>query len=305
MKISRRTVLAATSMTVAAGLIPSRSVWANSNLTLGSKIIDVVSDGNLSLPTSMLFSDIAEKDLLPILKKHKLPTDQLEPDCNLTLVRDGENTIIFDVGAGPNFMPSAGKLTEALDAINLDPADVTHVVFTHAHPDHLWGLLDEFDDPLFPNAQHMIGKVEWDYWVNPRTVDTIGAQRQAFAVGAARLLKGMEDRISFFNFGEEILPGIMARNSVGHTPGHTAFEVRGGGESLMIVGDAIGNHHVAFEQPKWLAGSDQDKELGVKSRVSLLDQIASQNMMMIGYHLPYPGIGRAEKDASGFKFIAA
>lgn len=305
MKISRRTLLTAASTMIATGLLPTKSVWANSNLKIGSKTIDVLSDGHLSLPASMLFSDISEKDLLPILEKYDLPIDQLQPDCNLTVIRDEDRIILFDVGAGPNFMPSAGKLTEAMDAMGLDPADVTHVVFTHAHPDHLWGLLDEFDDPLFPNAQHMIGKQEWDYWINPKTIDTIGEERQAFAVGANRLLMTMENNISFFKFGEEILPGIMARNSIGHTPGHTAFEVKGGSESLMIVGDAIGNHHVAFEKPAWLAGSDQDKDLGVKSRVSLLDQIASEKMMMIGYHLPNPGIGRAEKIGDGYRFIAA
>ena len=309
MSITRRAILKSTAALTATSALQMSlglNVWANTSMSLGQKKVDVLSDGHLRLPANFLFSDLAVTDINPILQRYGLPTDTLEPDCNLTLIRDGERTILFDVGSGPNFMPSAGKLSEAMEAIDLDPADVTHVVFTHAHPDHLWGLLDEFDDPLFPEAQHMISKMEWDYWIDPKTVDTIGTQRQAFAAGAKRLLSAMEDRMEFFRFDEEILPGILARSSVGHTPGHAAFEVRDGSESLMVVGDAIANHHVAFEKPDWLSGSDQDKELGAKTRASLLDQIASQNMQMIGFHLPYPGIGRAERTTeNGYRFIAA
>ena len=111
--------------------------------------------------------------------------------------------------------------------------------------------------------------------------------------------------MSFFKFGEEILPGVMARKAVGHTPGHTAFEVRDGSESLMIVGDAIANHHMAFEHPKWYAGFDQDDALAVKTRLSMLDQLAAEKLMIIGYHLPYPGIGRAEKKDGAYRFVPA
>ncbi len=308
MTISRRLLLKTSvgvALSGAATSMWSPTAWANTGVAIGEKKIDVLSDGHLVFPADFLFAGIEENDLAPILKKYDLSAETLRPDCNLTLVRDGERTILFDVGAGPNFMPSAGMLTSALEAIEVDPADVTHVVFTHAHPDHLWGVLDEFDEPLFPEAQHMVAKAEWDYWTDPKTVETIGEARQAFAAGASRLLKAVEEKLSFFSFGEEILPGIMARNSVGHTPGHTAFEVRGRNEGLMIVGDAIGNHHVAFEQPGWPAGSDQDREKGIKARLSLLDQIASEKMMIIGFHLPHPGIGRAEKAGTGYRFVAA
>ena len=109
-----------------------------------------------------------------IVTRYGLSTDQLTPPCNVTLYRDGTNTVLFDVGSGPDFMPSAGKITEAMDAIGLAPEEVTHVIFTHAHPDHIWGLLDEFDEPLFYEAAYHIGRQEWEYWTDPATVDTIG-----------------------------------------------------------------------------------------------------------------------------------
>ena len=308
MAISRRCLLKKTAggllLPTALGL-PIYSAWAQSSISLGQFKIDVLSDGHLTLPGQLVFQGLPEVPLNTVLAKYGVSTDSVEPDCNLTLVRDGERTILFDVGAGPNFMSSAGKLVDALEAIDLDPASVTHVVFTHAHPDHLWGLLDEFDDLLFPEANYMMGKNEWDYWIDPNTVDTIGDARQAFAAGAARNLKTIEDQITFIGDGEEILPGIQARETAGHTPGHMAFEVRGGSESVMIVGDAIANHHVAFEKPDWAMGMDQEPERAAKTRMGLLDQLASEKHRIIGYHMPFPGIGYAEKKNGTYRFVAA
>ena len=91
--------------------------------------------------------------------------------------------------------------------------DVTDIVFTHAHPDHLWGLLDDFDDPLFPDASYMIGKTEWDYWLNPNTVDEIGEARASFAVGALRRLEMIEDQIEFFSDGDGEPLGVAKSSS--------------------------------------------------------------------------------------------
>ena len=280
------------------------AVWANTSLNMGDIQVDVLSDGNLTLPRNMVLHGLPADELSEILQKYDISGEQLTPDCNVTLIRDGERVILVDVGAGPEFMTSAGKLQDALAAIGVDPFDVTHVVFTHAHPDHLWGLLDDFDDPAFPNATYMIGKTEWDYWMDPKTVDTIGEGRTTFAVGAQRRLAMIEDNITTFADGEEILPGIAARATFGHTPGHMAIHVAQGSNNLMILGDCIGNHHVAFERPEWRSGTDQDGDLGATTRVALLDQLASEQMSVIGFHMPYPGIGRAEKRDDGYIFVA-
>ena len=301
--IKRRTFISRAAVGAAGLLIPS-TVWANASLTIGDITIDTLSDGHLTLPQAATFGDATADDLAPILQQYGIAADApLMPDCNVTLVRDGERTILFDVGAGPDFMATAGKLSVALDAIGVSPDDITHIVFTHAHPDHLWGVFDDFDEPFFPNATYMIGKTEWNYWIAPETIENIGAERTTFAVGAQRRLEALEDNITFFEDGEEILPGIAARGTFGHTPGHMAFQVGTGTESVMILGDCIGNHHVAFARPDLASGSDQDADMGIATRVLLLDQLASEQMHLIGFHLPYPGIGRAERKDSQFVFV--
>ncbi|WP_299472154.1 MBL fold metallo-hydrolase [uncultured Roseibium sp.] len=300
MSLSRRAFL---SGCAALPLSAQFSGFAMAEISIGSGTLTTVSDGNLTLPGSFIFDPMPQDQLLPLLEKAGVSQETLFPDCNVSLYRDGNNTILFDVGSGPDFQPSAGKLVEGLELAGVAPEDVTHVVFTHAHPDHIWGLLDEFDDPLFSEASYMIGRAEWDYWWNPETVDTIGEARAAMAVGAKRRLEAIEDTVEFFSGGEEILPGIRAVSTPGHTPGHTSFEIRRGSEAALIIGDAIGNHHIAFMRPEWPSGSDQDVEVAASTRIALLDRIVADDLKVAGFHLPGGGIGRVERTGDAFRFL--
>lgn len=289
---------------LAAGSLAALSVPSliRADVALGSATLTTLSDGHLVLPGDFVFAEMPQEELATILAAREVSRDRIEPPCNLALYRDGTNTVLFDVGAGPDFQPSAGQLVESLDAAGLAPEDVTHVVFTHAHPDHIWGLLDEFDEPLFADASYLMGRVEWDYWWNPATVDEIGEARAAFAVGAKRRMEVIEDAVELFDDDQEILPGIAAIATFGHTPGHMAFEVRSGSESGFVVGDAIGNHHVALARPDWESGSDQDAAQAVVARMSLLDRIVTAQAPMVGFHLPGGGLGRVERAQNGYSF---
>lgn len=300
----RRRFLAGMGAFGAAALLGPQRIWASAQITFGDLRIDTLSDGNLMLPADFILGGMPEKELKAVVEAFGLSRDQLTPPCNVTLLRDGNNTVLFDVGAGPDFQPSAGKLAEALSLLGVAPEDVTHVVFTHAHPDHLWGVLDEFDEPVFASAAHLIGRAEFDYWTNPDTVASIDPARTTFAVGAARRLSTIADRLTFLEDGGDILPGVVARLTPGHTPGHMSFRVGEGQQAVMVVGDAIGNHHVAFVHPEWKSGSDQDAEMAARTRMMLLDDMARDKTAIIGFHLPDGGIGRVEKEGQGYRFVA-
>jgi len=300
MKFNRRTFLSGSLALASTGLaLPPRVARAN----IGSGTLTSVSDGSLMLPGSFIFEPMPKDELAPILNDYGISDERLTPECNLALYQDGERTVLFDIGSGPDFMPSAGNLLEGLDAAGVAPEDITHVVFTHAHPDHIWGLLDEFDEPLFYDATYMMGRGEWDYWWNPETVNTIGDARAAFAVGAKRRMEVIEDSVQLFDAGDEVLPGISAIATHGHTPGHMSFEVRNGTDSALVLGDAIGNHHVAFRKPDWISGSDQDGEMAAETRKMLFDRITSEQMAVIGFHLPDGGIGRVDTASEGYVFV--
>lgn len=305
MRVTRRSVMQGA---LAGGVLAGMGGgprWARAGIDLGEIRIETLSDGHLTLPSDFIFGPMPQDALGAVLEATGItPGAPLTPPCNVTLLRRGAEVILFDAGSGPAFQETTGRIADALDTAGLAPEDVTHVIFTHAHPDHLWGVLDDFDEPFFANAQHMIGKTEWDYWIAPETVDTIEPARTTMAVGAQRRLAAMEDAMAFFEDGDEVLPGVAAVMTPGHTPGHMSFEIRSGSESVMVLGDAIGNHHVAFARPDWPSGSDQDKETARQTRATLVEWLAAEQMRFVGFHLPEGGIGRAEKTADGYRYLA-
>jgi len=305
MTVNRREFIAGLAAT---GMAPAVS-WAKSGmsgqLTLGEMQVMTLSDGHLTLPRSMLFADLEPGAVDQILQARGVAAGAIHPPINVTLLRHAGRVVLFDAGSGPGFQSTAGQLAAALDAAGVAPDEVTHVVFTHCHPDHLWGVLDDFDDPLFPNAQYLMGAVEWDYWFDPNTASTISGDRASMAVGARRRLEVIEERLTRFGDGQEVLPGVAAHASYGHTPGHMSFELRDGQKSVLIGGDAIGNHHVSFAEPGWAIGTDQDASLAAKTRHRLLDMLVHDQMQLIGYHLPNGGIGRVEIAQNGYRFIPA
>ncbi|TJZ89909.1 MBL fold metallo-hydrolase [Paracoccus gahaiensis] len=304
MHVTRRFVLARTAALISVSalpLLPQRG-WAVTTMTAGDLRIDSLSDGHLEFPPEFAFSIIPEGERDELLASLKIdPLAMVHSSLNVTLLRQGDHIVLFDVGSGPDFMPTAGKLAEALSLIDVSPEDVTDVIFTHGHPDHLWGLLDEFDEPLFPKAALKMGKVEFSYWTDPSTMDTISEERQSFAAGAMRRLTAIGDRMEQFDDDVEILPGIRAVLTPGHTPGHMSFAVGTPQEGIFVTGDFV-TSLTGFARPDLGTATDHDPELAAQTRASMLARLADEDWQIIGYHLPDSGIGRVRRKGPAFSF---
>ncbi|PZX12807.1 glyoxylase-like metal-dependent hydrolase (beta-lactamase superfamily II) [Palleronia aestuarii] len=285
-------------------LLNGGRLWSATETDLGDAMITTLSDGHLSLPESFLFGDLDRDAVERVLGETGASARALEPPCNLTLFRANGAVVLFDAGSGPSFMPSAGKLPAALNAAGVSAEDVTHVVFTHAHPDHLWGVLDDFDEPVFANAQHLMGGDELAYWSSPDTLETISPERQSFAAGAARRIEILGDRLATFDDAERIIPGITSVMTPGHTPGHMSFEIAGDTGRVFLIGDAIGNDHVAFAHPEWHAPADQDPETGARTRLALFERLTEDDVQAVGFHLPSGGLGRIVRSGDRFDWDA-
>jgi len=263
-----------------------------------------LTDGQLSLPVSFMLPDsIDENERTSFLESQGLGPDTFTPQCNVTLWRTADRLVLFDLGAGTQFMPGAGLLPESLAAVGIDAFDITDVVLTHAHPDHLWGALDDFDELAYPNATYHVHRGEREYWLADDTLTKTPDARKPFVVGAQNRLPLFDDMLSLFEWGDELLPGIEAIDTHGHTPGHTSFALHDGSNSLIVVGDALTNAAISFERPKWPSGSDQNPEQGVRTRLALLDRLSVDKSMILGYHLNAPGIGQVERLANAYRFV--
>lgn len=272
-------------------------------IEFGGGTLHVLSDGHLSLPIDMIVAGMdpsAERDAFVI---GNAPDGILRSPCHLTCWRRKAGTVLFDAGAGANFMDGAGRLGEALNGAGIGVEEITDVVFTHAHPDHLWGILDDFDDVSFPEARLHMPAAEWDYWRADGTLESIGEARQAFVVGARNRFDVIEERVALFSPGDEVVAGVEAIGTEGHTPGHCSFMLHDAGDGLVVTGDAITHPVLSFAHPRWPSGSDQDPERGIATRVTLLERLVAERTRIVGFHLPFPARGRVEATGNGFRLV--
>lgn len=275
-----------------------------SSIKIGDFKVTTFSDGHLMLPADMFAPRADAAARTTALASAGQTGNMIRSPLNVTLIERGEEKILVDVGSGDRFMATAGKLLAQLGAAGVEREQITKVVFTHAHPDHIWGTLDEFDELAFPNAAYSIAEVEWNFWQGPNALQQVPADRQAFVVGAQRNLNAVKDRISMLKPGAEIVSGLQAVDTSGHTPGHISLEIAAGGETLMILGDALAHPVISFQHPEWQPAVDQEPDKAVATRKRLLDKLAHEKTRIIGYHLPDPGTGRVVRKGTSFTYQA-
>ena len=271
---------------------------------LGSFEISVVSDGTLNVPLAFALPETPAAEAAKLFAAYGMPAEGLPPQTNVTLVRAGSELVLIDAGSGPKFQPTAGKLSENLEAAGIDPKTITKVVFTHGHADHLWGAIDDFDDAeRFPNAKYVIAAAEWDFWTNPDTPARVPDAFRGMALGSARILKQIEKKVERRKAGDTVAPGMVYVGTPGHTPGHMAVGIESGGQRLIVGGDVFNNNAVSFAKPEWRVGSDHDRDQGIATRKQLLDQLATDRIPLIGFHLSWPGFGMVERRGPTYRFV--
>ncbi len=305
--LSRRTLLAGATWVGASSLIGGDRAYAATAVhkaKLGTAEITILSDGVFTLPRSLVLPDKSEADIASLFKAHGAAMEMVA-ETNVTVVRHGAALALIDTGAGPDFMPTLGKLGDRLDEIGIKADDVTHVIFTHAHADHFWGTVDPFGEgSRWPKAKHVMARVERDFWLTPGIEEKVPAFQKSMAVGIQRRLKELGELITVAEPGAEVAPGLALVASPGHTPGHVSVAVRGGSEEVVVLGDALTHAAVSFGAPEWRWGADIDGELAIKTRKALLDDLASRKVGVIGYHLPWPGLGRVERQGGTYRYVA-
>jgi glyoxylase-like metal-dependent hydrolase (beta-lactamase superfamily II) len=299
--LSRRALLASTAASLAFAL-PASAATPHRFRHGGFEII-VVSDGHLVLPTSFLAPQAPPAERAALLKAAGQDTEQYHSPTNITLVRKGGELILIDAGSGDRFMPTAGKLFDNLKDAGIDKASITKVVFTHGHPDHLWGALDDLDDLVLPNATYYVGAAEWDFWHGENATRGLPAERAGFVTGARRRFDAVKARVKMVKPGADSVTGVRVVDTAGHTQGHVSLEIAGG-EGLIVGSDVLTHPLISFAHPEWRTTADHIPDQAATTRKTLLDRLATDKSRLIGFHLPYPGIGRVQRKGSAYQFVA-
>jgi glyoxylase-like metal-dependent hydrolase (beta-lactamase superfamily II) len=307
--LSRRDALRLAVGAGAAAFAASRAVPAHAQAAphmfkLGAAEITVLSDGHMVQPLSFALPTTEAKDVAALLSSGSAAPETFKLEVNIVIVKVPGALIVIDCGGTPDFMPTMGTFPERLERAGIKADEVTHVIFTHAHPDHLWGVIDPLDDDTrFVNARHLITATERDFWLQPGLVDRVPENVQGMTIGAARRLTLLDKRIDAVRPDADIISGVSLVSTPGHTPGHVSVLLSFGGASLLVGGDALVNPIVSFQRPEWPWGSDLDRDLGAVTRRKLLDRLAADRTLLLGYHLPWPGIGRVERKDTAYRFV--
>lgn len=306
MTISRRTLLATSAVTFAAnfatGALPAFAA-APHTFKHGAFEVTIVSDGHLVLPTSFLAPDAPPAERTALLQAAGQTAEQYQSPTNITLIRTASDLILIDMGSGDRFMPSAGKLWDNLKAAGIDKNKITKVIFTHGHPDHLWGTVDDLDDLVLPDATFYVAAPEWNFWQGDDATRGLPAERAGFVTGARRNYAAIKSKVKMYKAGDDIVTGLRAIATPGHTQGHMSLELAGS-ESLIVGGDVLTHPLISFAHPEWKPAADHVPDVAAETRKRLLDRMVADRAKLIGFHLPYPGVGTVEKKDNAYRYVA-
>jgi glyoxylase-like metal-dependent hydrolase (beta-lactamase superfamily II) len=265
----------------------------------------VVSDGFIGpFALAGLYPKVPKEDVDALAKSEFLDPEKFVIQENCLLLNTGDQLALIDTGVGPLtlFGGGAGRLAKNLEAAGVKAEDIDAIILTHGHADHLSGIMGKENKPFFPNAQIMVSKREFDFWTDEGKLSATGPMKVAVDCARANLLPN-KDRLVFVEDGKEAIKGVQAISTPGHTPGHTSYLLSSAGANFLLTGD-IAHTFVQFQHPEWEMGYDSDAVAGCGTRKRVMDMAATENLTVMVYHLPFPGIGHVARDGDAFRFVA-
>lgn len=285
----------------ARGTITGRTANTNT-FALGEMTVTTILDGLLirDNPASIFGIDQSAETVAALCRDNELPADRFVHCFVPTLVRSGGEVILFDTGFGPAGRANGqGQLAARLGEVGLTRQDVTRVVMTHMHVDHVGGLMEE-DGPAFPAAEIVCVREEFDFWLDDAR---LGSPVEAGAQAVQRNLGPLRERVRFVADGEAVSPGITAVAAFGHSPGHTAYMLESAGKRLMLTADTANHYALSLQRPDWQVLFDMDKAKAAASRHRIFGMLADEHIPFIGHHMPFPSAGYVSRTDEGFRYM--
>jgi glyoxylase-like metal-dependent hydrolase (beta-lactamase superfamily II) len=274
----------------------------------------VISDGYGPIPVRPIFvTNASEAELAPVLQANFM-SPVIQVTNNILVVDTGRERILVDTGFGEKIGPPFGSFP-GLEA-NLRRAEILSesidlVVISHGHLDHIGGLVTKSGALAFPKAQFVFVDAEWSYWTGSRYESDVNSSpmpdpfKQATIRVARENLPVVAGRSRFVKPGGEITSGVHYIEAPGHSPVHASILFTSGKEQFMHMGDIAHNPVTSLQHPDWTPIFDYDPAQAIKSRKAILDRLATDGVMAMGYHFPFPAIGHVVRRDTSYRWEAA
>jgi glyoxylase-like metal-dependent hydrolase (beta-lactamase superfamily II) len=266
---------------------------------IGEFSITAISDGYLCASLDLL-SNIELMDASK-LQQDAGVNDPSSIHINCYLVRGRGCTILIDAGAG-GFKQWGGKLKVNLALAGVQPSDIDTILLTHAHPDHVGGLLDASGEAAFPNAQLVVHQHEVSFWEDDGNLSRASERARGNFLFARKVFEKYREKMRLFT-ENEVLPGISAMPLPGHTAGHSGYRIESGGRNLLIWGDIVHFPQIQIARPDVSIAFDQDPLLSAETRSTLLDVVSSDNILIAGMHLGELGFARIQRKGNLYRIV--
>jgi glyoxylase-like metal-dependent hydrolase (beta-lactamase superfamily II) len=280
--------------------------------TVGSYEITVITDGAARIPLPDDFvTNIKKDEVQAALAAAHMSSDVFFNPYNPLVVNTGAKLVLIDTGTGEaNYQQSkgaAGQFLTNLAAAGIDAKAIDTVIISHYHGDHVNGLLRADNSLTFPNAEILVPAEEHKFWMDDGEMSRAPKGRvEGLFKNNRRVFSGeVLKHLRTYEWDKEVVPGITAVGTPGHTPGHTSHVVASGSSKVFVQADVTHVPYLFARHPGWHAFYDQDGPKAETTRRKVYDMLAAERMAVQGFHYPFPSLGHIEKDGTGYRVIPA
>jgi glyoxylase-like metal-dependent hydrolase (beta-lactamase superfamily II) len=310
--VSRRSFLTSSAFAAAAFAMPvdAKAPFAGTQgpgvyrLKLGDFQLTALFDGVWYLPIDDKFvRNAGAAEVNQALAAAFLPPNVLPISFTALLVNTGSKLVLIDTGTAGQVADTAGSMLENLRTAGIDPRAVDTILISHFHPDHIDGIKTKDGAKVFPNAEILVPEPEWDFWMNDANMAPAEGAVKRYFLNAHRIFRDIASEVRRFKPGAEVAPGIVSIPAFGHTPGHTAFAIHSGNQSMLSMSDTVRNPYLFARHPDWQPTFDMDGPLAVATRRQMLDRVVADRMLVQAYHFPFPACGHMAKTATGYDLV--